>query len=425
MVPNPNPQVSDSPQTLAETKGKLLSVDIAAQKAVAAARTVSDVETVGLADALGRICAGPVLSTINLPSFANSAMDGYAINRQCLTGSGPWTLEVCGRVVAGAADVPRLPAGSAMRIMTGAPIPEGADSVVMQEYCERQGDAIIIRERPAIGRHIRLPGEDVKTGTTLLKREELITARHLALLAACGCASVEVFTKVRIGLISTGNELVEPGARLGSGQIYNSNRTYLKARLDRPWTEVVDFGIQSDDPRKIQSAVRRAASRCDIVITTGGVSVGEEDHMLDVLQREAADLDVLKVAMRPGKPVTVGRVGSAQYFGLPGNPYACAITFMQIAWPAIRKTGGLEPRVEGGLKGIADFHYTCRPGRTEFLPVSWSRTDEYGRPVIERLGRGASAGLLPFAMARAIATVPADVDEVRPGDILALEPVDF
>ena len=131
MVPNPNPLVSDIPQTLAETKGKLLSVDIAAQKAAAAARTVSDVETVGLAEALGRIGASPVLSTINLPSFANSAMDGYAINRQCLTGSGPSTLKVCGRVVAGAADVPRLPAGSAMRIMTGAPIPEGADSVVM------------------------------------------------------------------------------------------------------------------------------------------------------------------------------------------------------------------------------------------------------------------------------------------------------
>jgi molybdopterin molybdotransferase len=295
----------------------------------------------------------------------------------------------------------------------------------MQEHCKRLGDAIIIQERPASGRHIRRPGEDVHSGCVLVEAGELLTARHLALLAACGCATATVHARIRVGLISTGSELVEPGLPLATGQIYNSNRTYLKARLDRPWISLADFGILADDPLEIQQTVRKAAQECDIVITTGGVSAGEEDHMLDVLQREAAELDVLKVAMRPGKPVTVGKLGSAMYFGLSGNPYACAITFMQIAWPAIRKAGGLSPREENHLMGIADFTYARKPGRTEYLPVSWSRTDEYGRPLVIRLGRGSSASLQPFASARAIAKIPADVDEVRPGDLLTLEPVDF
>ena len=406
-------------------KGEVLSVDIASQKAIAAARVTEERDTLPLLETVGRVCAERVVSAVDLPLFANSAMDGYAINRNNLVGDGPWTLPVSGRLVAGSGTVPRLEPGSAVRIMTGAQIPDGADCVVMQEYCERLDNVIKIRERPASGRHIRRPGEDVQAGSVLVEAGELMTARHLALLAACGCASASVHARIRVGLISTGSELVEPGLPLATGQIYNSNRTYLKARLNRPWISVADFGILADDPLDIQHAVRKAAQECDIVITTGGVSAGEEDHMLDVLQREAAELNVLKVAMRPGKPVTVGKLGKAMYFGLPGNPYACAITFMQIAWPAIRKAGGLSPREENHLWGIADFSYARKPGRTEYLPVSWSGTDEYGRPLVMRLGKGSSASLQPFALARAIATVPADVDEVRPGDVLTLEPVDF
>ena len=425
MVPNPNPLVSDIPQTLAETKGKLLSVDIAAQKAVAAAHVVGGRETLSLLEATGRICCAPVKSGLDLPVFSNSAMDGYAINWTGLTGNGPWTLPVSGRLVAGASHVTPLAQGSAVRIMTGAAIPGGADCVVMQEHCERRGNVIVILQKPEHGKNIRLRGEDVRSGSVLLDAGGLLTPRHLALLAACGTSEVNVHARVRIGLISTGSELVEPGTPLAMGQIYNSNRTYLKARLDRPWIEIVDYGILADDPMAIRAVIRKAAGECDAVITTGGVSAGEEDHMLDVLRREAAELDVLKVAMRPGKPVTVGRLGSAMYFGLPGNPYACAITFMQIAWPAIRKAGGLELRDDLVFKGVADFAYSRRPGSTEYLPVTWSQRDKYGRPLIERLGRGASASLHPFALARAIAAIPPNISEIRPGDILALQPVDF
>ena len=403
----------------------VISVDIASQKAISAAHVVGGREILSLLEAKGRICCRPIKSGLDLPVFTNSAMDGYAINRDDLTGSSPWKLPVSGRLVAGATHVPPLAPGSAVRIMTGAPIPDGADCVVMQEHCERRDDAIVILEKPGHGKNIRLRGEDVESGSVLVDAGGLLTPRHLALLAACGTSKVGVHARVRIGLISTGSELVEPGTPLAIGQIYNSNRTYLKARLDRPWIEIVDYGILTDDPLAIRAVVRKAVGECDIVITTGGVSAGEEDHMLDVLRREAAELDVLKVAMRPGKPVTVGRLGPAMYFGLPGNPYACAITFMQIAWPAIRKTGGLEPRDDLGFMGIADFTYSRRQGSTEYLPVTWSQGDEYGRPLIERLGRGASASLHPFARARAIAAIPPYVSEVRPGDILALQPVDF
>lgn len=405
--------------------GQVLSVDIASQKAIAAARTVSEFETQSLMAANNRVCATHIRSAIDLPVFANSAMDGYAINRRDLAGDGPWTLPVAGRLAAGDGAVLRLTHKSAMQIMTGAPVPSGANCVVMQEHCERLGNSVVIRERPAHGKHIRFPGEDIRASTILVNAGDLLTARHLALLAASGCSDVNVHARVKVGLISTGSELVEPGTPLAAGQIYNSNRTYLKARLDRPWIDIVDFGIVDDNPGKIQTIIRKAAQECDVIISTGGVSAGEEDHMLDVLRREAAELDVLKVAMRPGKPVTVGRLGAAMYFGLPGNPFACAITFMQIAWPAIRKTAGLEPRDDNRFKGIADFIYLRKPGRTEYLPITWSRTDEYGRPFIERLGKGSSASLHPFTLAKAIATVPSNINEVQPGDVLTLEPIDF
>jgi molybdopterin molybdotransferase len=406
-------------------EGAVLSVDIASQKAIHATPIISGRETLPLLVANQRVCAKPVRSPNHLPLFANSAMDGYAIRHSDLNGSGPWTLPVSGRIVAGSKTVPPLQPGSVMRIMTGAPIPKGADCVIMQEYCEPLENAILIRQKPTAGKHIRLPGEDVRRSTVLVEPGQFLTPRHLALLAASGCASVYVLSKVRVGLISTGSELIEPGTTLTSGQIYNSNRYYLKARLDRPWIETIDYGIVEDDPLRIQNCVRKAASECDVIITTGGVSTGEEDHMVDVLKREAAELNVLKVAMRPGKPVTVGRLGSAMYFGLPGNPYACATTFMKIAWPAIRKSGGLEPQEGNKTKGVAGFHYARKPGRTEYVPVSWSRSDEYGRPVLERLGKGASASLHPFAMARAIAAIPPEIAEIDAGDILLMEPVDF
>ncbi|MBZ0161485.1 MAG: molybdopterin molybdotransferase MoeA [Notoacmeibacter sp.] len=405
--------------------GDVLSVDVAAEQAFRAAPSIRSSEILPVLAASERIAASAILCAVNIPPFDNSAMDGYAVSTGSFEGSGPWTLKIRERIVAGTTPKRSLETGTAARIMTGAPIPQGADTVIMQEYCERTGGEVVVAERPERAKHIRRAGEDVGAGSEIVAAGELLTPRHVALLAAAGIAAVDVVRKVRIGLISTGSELVEPGWPLSPGQIYNSNRYYLRSRLQRPWIETRDYGIVGDDAAHIRALVARAARECDIVISTGGVSAGEEDHMLDVLEIEAADLKVLKVAMRPGKPVTVGRLGSALFVGLPGNPYAAAITFMKIAWPAIRAAAGMTALQDNTIEAVSGFNLRRKTGRREYVPVSWSTRDEFGRPVVVALGRGASASLHPFAQARAIAVLPAEMAEVRLGDRLQLEPVDY
>ncbi len=405
--------------------GEVLPVDVAAQKAYRAASPVASTETLPLLEANERVLASAISSPVNIPPFDNSAMDGYAVSVRSFAGTGPWVLPVLQRIVAGSRLHRALEPGAAARIMTGARVPQGADAVIMQEYCERIGDEIVVRDPPVIGKHIRRAGEDVATGCEIVASGELLTPRHIAVLAAAGVASVDVRGKVRIGLISTGSELAEPGQPLRAGQIFNSNRYFLRSRLQRPWIQTIDYGIVDDNAVRIREMVARAARECDILVTTGGVSAGEEDHMLDVLEREAADLEVLKVAMRPGKPVTVGKLGQSLFVGLPGNPYAAAITFMKIAWPAIRVSAGLKPFEDSSIEAVSGFALERKTGRTEYAPVTWTRHDEFGRPIVEQLGRGSSASLHPFAHARAIAVLPPDMARIRLGDRLELEPVDY
>lgn len=420
----PKPQVFSDICSAGKTC-EVLPVDVAAQKAFRAAIPVASTETLAILEAKERVLASAIFSSVNIPPFDTSAMDGYAVSTRSFTGPGPWKLEVSDRIIAGSRPDDPLMSGTAARIMTGAPVPQGADSVIMQEYCERTDDEIIVRNPPTLGKHIRLAGEDVAARSEIVATAELLTSRHITLLAAAGIAHVTVRRKVRIGMISTGNELAEPGNLLLPGQIFNSNRYFLRSRLQRPWIETIDYGIVGDDAARIRETVARAARECDILVTTGGVSAGEEDHMLDVLGREAADLEVLKVAMRPGKPVTVGKLGQTLFVGLPGNPYAAAITFMKIAWPAIRATAGMVAFEDTVIEAVSGFALERRTGRTEYAPVTWTRRDGYGRPVVERLGRGSSASLLPFAQARAIAVLSPEIAEIRLGDRMDLEPVDY
>ena len=317
----------------------------------------------------------------------------------------------------------RLPTGSAARIFTGAPIPDGADAVIMQEHVTRDGDHILLAEAPRHGRNIRRRGEDRPAGLSPVPAGQVLTPPRLALLAATGLAEVTVFRPLRVGLFSTGDELREPGQALAPGQIYNSNRVFLRAMLALPWITLTDYGILRDDPEVIRATIRQAAAENDVVLSSGGVSAGEEDHVLDALRREDASLDVLKVAIRPGKPLTVGRIGRTLFFGLPGNPYAAAITFTQIARPSLRKSAGITETPDTWLPAVAGFTYARASGRTEYLPVTWDARDATGRPILTRLGQGASASLGPIALARGIAVVPPEVDCIRPGMPLAVEPL--
>jgi len=405
--------------------GNVLSVDIAGTKAIAAVGPVSETESVSLLEAVGRIAASPVTSPINLPPFPNSAMDGFAVRTADFERPGPWYLSMAGRITAGGTAAGTYPTRTTVRIFTGAPVPDGFDAVVMQEHCERSGDTVRFERQPKLGQNIRYAGEDVAVGNATVWAGSVLTPARVALLAAVGIEAVVVWRRVRVGLISTGDELREPGQALDPGQIYNSNRYFLRSALKCPWIDTADFGIVPDDPESIRTAVREASDTCDVVITTGGVSAGEEDHMMDVLRRENAEVEVLKLAMRPGKPVTVGKIGDSLFFGLPGNPYATVVTFSRIAFPAIKAIGGLNFVEAPWLQAVSGFSYCSKPGRSEYVPVTWERRDTDGRPVVEMLGSGSSASLSPMAAAMAIALLPPDLECVMPGTPLRIDPLNL
>ncbi|ODT32394.1 MAG: molybdopterin molybdenumtransferase MoeA [Kaistia sp. SCN 65-12] len=405
----------------AGSPGEVLTVDIAAAKAVAAASPVNGTETVSLLEATGRVLAGDIYADIDLPPFDTSAMDGYAVRCKSLAGPGPWRLQVCGRIAAG--QIPDDSYQGALRIFTGAMVPQAFDSVVMQEHCGREGDMVVLSERPRPHRNIRRAGEDIKRGDALLRHGALLSSQRLAVLAGQGIATVHVVRKIRIGLISTGSELREPGHPLSPGQIYNSNRFMLHAALaELPWVEVFDFGIVPDRRDALELVFAEARAGCDAIITTGGVSAGEEDHVTAALSAEGGVLDVLKVAMRPGKPVKVGRLGSAVFLGLPGNPNAALVTFRQIALPALRRLAGLSKTGNSRQAAVAGFAYQKPLGRTEFVLVRVVGCSEAGQPVLEMLGRGSSASLRSIAEAEGIALLPPDRAEIEKGASLTFEP---
>ena len=381
-----------------------------------------EVEAVPMEQALGRIVGSDVAAPINVPPHANSAMDGYALRAADSQGA-RGLVQVSQRIAAGQVGEP-LQAGTAARIFTGAPLPPGADAVVMQEQVSRDGDTISLKNAPRLGQNIRRRGEDVADGAKALSAGLTLSPPRLALLAGCGVASVAVRPLLRVAILSTGDELSEPGHDLGPGQIYNSNRVLLWATLSRlPWVDLTDLGILPDDPASIRVAIRHAAQTHDVVISSGGVSAGEEDHVLDALRFEAAELEVLKVAIRPGKPLTVGRLGRALYFGLPGNPYAAVITFTQIARPALRRAAGLIEEPDSWLPAVVGFTYSRSTGRREYVPVSWSERDPFGRPILTRLGQGASASMSPMAQAMGIAVIPPELEVVGPNQPIQVEPL--
>ncbi len=401
-----------------------VSPDVAAARAVAIAAAVVETETIDLVDAQGRVLAADIVSSMAVPPFDNSAMDGYAVRLGDLVGDGPWTLAVSGRAAAGdKAHASTAGQRQALRIFTGAPVPKGFDAVVMQERCKRDGDQVVIAgKRPWAGENIRRAGEDVTSGALLASSGEALSPQRLALLAGAGVSGVLLFRKVRIGLISTGSELREPGETLAPGQIYNSNRIVLRAMLSRlSWVQVEDFGIVPDDRALLERTLNNASSSCDVVVSTGGVSGGDEDHVAAIMRDEGSPLEVVKVAMRPGKPVKVGRLGRSVFFGLPGNPNAALVTFRQIALPAIRAVAGLRDVVPVWQPAVAGFGYAKKAGRTEFVPVRISGRTNAGVPVVEMLGRGSSANLSAMAAADGIALLPPEDETISPGMPLRYE----
>lgn len=307
--------------------------------------------------------ATEVVSSIDVPSLDNSQMDGYAV-RTIDVPAAPTTLRISQRVAAGQVGAALEP-GTAARIFTGAPIPDGADAVIMQERCFALGDKVTLNEQPSVGESIRRAGMDIASGQIVLSPGARLKPQHCALAASIGAARLTVFRRLRVATFFTGDELVMPGDPLPPGRVYNSNRFMLRGLLESLGCEVHDLGIVPDDLQRTRDALTSATVHADLIISSGGVSVGEEDHVKPAVQAEGS-LDLWQIAMKPGKPLAFGHVRGVPFIGLPGNPVSSFVTFVLFARPFIlRRQGRVEPLQTLALR--ADFDWQQSSRRREFM----------------------------------------------------------
>jgi molybdopterin molybdotransferase len=344
----------------------LLSVDEALAQMLARAKPVADIEEVATLEATGRVLARPQRSTMNVPPLDNSAMDGYAVR----VADGP-KLKVAQRIMAGSVGAPLAP-GTAARIFTGAPIPAGADAVVMQEYCTVEGDRLTLSRSPQPGQWIRRVASDIAKGAEILVAGKRLAPQDTGLAASVGIGTLPVYRRLRLGLFFTGDELVMPGEPLAPGRIYNSNRFTLRGLAETFDCELRDYGIVPDSLEATRDVLRRASGECDVVVTSGGVSVGDADYVKPAVEAEG-QLLMWRIAMKPGRPLAFGNVDKAFFIGLPGNPVSSFVTFLIFVRPFILKAQGMTDIAPHTIAARADFDWLEPDTRREFLRARWNR----------------------------------------------------
>ena len=347
----------------------LLSVDEALEVLLAGAKPVADIEEISTLEATDRVLARAQSSTMDVPPMDNSAMDGYAVRVADIAGTDT-RLRVAQRIAAGSLGEP-LAAGTAARIFTGAPIPPGADAVVMQEFCAADGDHVVVKRKPQPGEWVRRAGSDIRAGGAVLAPGIKLRPQDTGLAASVGIKSLPVHRKVKLALFFTGDELVMPGDPLPPGRIYNSNRFTLNGMAKLFGCEVRDYGIVPDRLDATREVLRRAAVENDIIVTSGGVSVGEEDHVKPAVEAEGSLL-MWKIAMKPGRPLAFGKVKDAAFIGLPGNPVSSFVTFLIFVRPFLLRTQGIAKVAPRVIDARADFTWDKPDARREFLRVKWN-----------------------------------------------------
>ena len=407
----------DSPTIKGNTPHRMLSLEEAVERSLAAAPLLGS-EIVPLADAGGRFVASPLKAGVSLPGFDNSAMDWYAARTADLNGAtteSPVELSCIGVIPAGAHPVDKVGEGTCMRIFTGSPIPRGADAVIMQEDCSTPGDDHTVRCNDSIKpwENIRLKGEDVREGDPLITAGMRITAGTIGLLAATGHHSVEVGLRPKVGLVTTGSELVEPPGELQPGEIYESNRAMLASLVSKANGLPTPYPIVPDTLEATVAALGRAFVENDAVLTSGGVSVGDHDHVRPAIERLGGSLDFWKVAVKPGKPFVLGQVGGKPVFGMPGNPVSAIITYLLMVRPALLK-----------MQGASEWRLAKRPGRLADELVNKGDRRHFVRVTIDDLGLVRSVGGQRSHMLGSLAKSNSLVD-LPPGSRLAKgDPVD-
>ena len=382
---------------------------------------VEGAEVVPLGQADGRTLAADVIAPINIPSFMNSAVDGYAVRGEDVPVSGAHAFKIQDRVAAGARARAAIQSGHAIRIFTGAPMPAGADTVYMQEDVEVAGDgAVLLPSGLARGANVRLAGEDIAQGSVALPKGRRMRPQDVALAAALGLTELAVRRLPRVAVFSTGNEVVAPGETRTDAQLFDSNRVMMSAMLRRLGCEVIDLGILRDDQVALTAALKQAAQNCDLILTTGGVSTGEEDHVRAAIET-IGSLVLWRMAIKPGRPVAMGVIDGTPFIGLPGNPVAGFVTFTYIARPAILALAGTSFTPPVPLRVRAEFDYRKKAGRREYIRVTLKQGSDGFFEAIKFSCDGAAL-LSSLVQTDGLAELGEGVTEVKPGDILNFFP---
>ncbi|WP_295540785.1 gephyrin-like molybdotransferase Glp [uncultured Thiohalocapsa sp.] len=380
---------------------------------------IAAVETVALHDAPNRVLAEDLIASAHVPPHRNSAMDGYALRGADL-GRGPLQLHLCGEAFAGHPFVGEVPADGCIRIMTGAPMPPALDTVVIQERVTRDGDRVSIPAGEIAGANVRQAGEDIAAGSLVLAAGSRLTPARLGLLASLGIARVPVRRRPRVAFFASGDEIRPLGAALGPGQIFNSNSYTLFGSLKALGVETIDLGLVRDQPEAIEQALRAGAGQADLVLTTGGISVGAADHIGRLIP-SLGRIHFHKVAIKPGRPLTFASIDQALFFGLPGNPVAVLTCFQQFVRPALRLLSGEDDAAPLRFPARSLTGLRHKPGRTEYRRGLLS-CDADGHPVVDGSGRQGSGILTSMSHGNCFIVLPPDRGAVEPGEWVMVEP---
>ena len=414
-----NPETSSS--CMDDYDPESITPDRAAEHIQSTIRPVAETETVPTMEALDRVLAVEARSEIDVPGHTNSAMDGYAVRGRDLPSDSPGAFALTGSSFAGHPYGGSVGAGECVRIMTGGVMPDAADTVVIQERVRILGDAeveIPAGEKP--GQNVRAAGEDIAAGSVILESGHLIGPADLGLLASVGIAEVPVLRRLRVAFFSTGDELREVGEPLEDGHIYNSNRYTLSAMLRRLHVDALDLGVVRDDRDAVVQAFRDASAQADMVITSGGVSVGEADYVKDVLG-ELGDVNFWKVAIKPGRPLAFGRIGPAKFFGLPGNPVSVMVTFYQFVRPALLRMAGMAERPPLSLRVPVTSPLRKRQGRVEYQRGILHQAQD-GSHTVTGTGAQGSGILTSMSRANCFIVLPMERANVKEGETVEVIP---
>lgn len=400
-----------------------ITVDVARQSIIDCIKPLASTEQerLPLRQSIDRVLAEDIIAEMNVPPYDNSAMDGFALHADGIPQNGTVTLKVVGNSFAGHPFFEGCTSGECVRIMTGAVIPAGCNTVIPQEHVELLGAVSIrIDGRARLGENVRFVGEDIRLGQTVLTCGRRLTAADLGLLSSLGINNVAVMRRLRVAFFSTGDELQTVGEALQPGQIYDSNRYTLFGMLSRQHCDITDLGVVGDDPMQVRNTLQLAAKSHDVIISSGGVSVGEADYIYQVLN-ELGDIIFWKVAMKPGRPLTFGRLQQALFFGLPGNPVAVMVSFSQFVQPALQRFGGEIARPPLILRAVTSSLLRKRAGRTEYQRGILSQASD-GELTVCKTGEQGSGILRSMSQANCFIVLTADQTRVEAGSTVIVQP---